>query len=201
MRVLALLQICISLAGCGAVALPFRVTADVARVVPVAGDVVAAPLDATGDAIDLCTTFSDRPATLLAHLARGPRQSFARVARRDPSKSGAENGCMISSASSASRRIRLTSSRKIFSCSESSVTAVLGCLFPRSRKRRHFGDDFGWHLNLGLIFLIWQPVDLRPSRRPRRILDDDRFGRRPARRLGQGIGHGILDGAVDRLDK
>jgi hypothetical protein len=52
MRGLALLLICISLAGCGAVALPFRVTADVARVVPVAGDVVAAPLDATGEAID-----------------------------------------------------------------------------------------------------------------------------------------------------
>ena len=52
MRVLALLLICTSLAGCGAVALPFRVTADVARVVPVAGDVVDAPLDATGDAID-----------------------------------------------------------------------------------------------------------------------------------------------------
>jgi hypothetical protein len=52
MRVLALLLICISVAACGAVALPFRVTADVARVVPGAGDVVAAPLDATGDAID-----------------------------------------------------------------------------------------------------------------------------------------------------
>ena len=33
-------------------ALPFRITADVARVVPVVGDVVAAPLDAIGDAID-----------------------------------------------------------------------------------------------------------------------------------------------------
>jgi hypothetical protein len=32
--------------------LPFRVTADVARVVPVVGDVVAAPFDAVGDAID-----------------------------------------------------------------------------------------------------------------------------------------------------
>ena len=52
MRVLALLLVCAALAGCGAVALPFRVTADVARVVPVAGDVVAAPLDAAGDAID-----------------------------------------------------------------------------------------------------------------------------------------------------
>src|ERR687897_1693729 len=52
MRLLAVVLICTSLAGCGAVALPFRATADVARVVPVAGDVVAAPLDATGDAID-----------------------------------------------------------------------------------------------------------------------------------------------------
>jgi hypothetical protein len=52
MRVLALLLICTFLAGCGAVALPFRATADVARIVPVAGDAVAVPLDATGDAID-----------------------------------------------------------------------------------------------------------------------------------------------------
>ena len=52
MRLLSVFLICGLLAGCGAVALPFRVTADVARVVPVAGDVVAAPLDATGDAID-----------------------------------------------------------------------------------------------------------------------------------------------------
>jgi len=51
-RVLAVALICTSLTACGAIALPFRVTADVARVVPVAGDVVAAPLDATGDAID-----------------------------------------------------------------------------------------------------------------------------------------------------
>jgi hypothetical protein len=52
MRVLTLLLMCTSLAGCGAVALPFRATADVARIVPVAGDAVAVPLDATGDAID-----------------------------------------------------------------------------------------------------------------------------------------------------
>ena len=52
MRGLALLLLCAALSGCGAVALPFRVTADVARIVPVAGDVVAAPLDAAGDAID-----------------------------------------------------------------------------------------------------------------------------------------------------
>jgi hypothetical protein len=42
----------VGLSGCGAVALPFRVTADVARVVPVVGDAVAAPFDAVGDAID-----------------------------------------------------------------------------------------------------------------------------------------------------
>jgi hypothetical protein len=52
MRVLALALMCTSLAGCGVIALPFRATADVARVVPDAGDVVAAPLDAAGDAID-----------------------------------------------------------------------------------------------------------------------------------------------------
>jgi hypothetical protein len=52
MRMLALLLLCTSLTGCGAVALPFRATADVARIVPVAGDVVAVPFDATGDAID-----------------------------------------------------------------------------------------------------------------------------------------------------
>ena len=61
-------------------------------------------------------------------------------------------------------QIRLTSSRKMFSRSESSVTAVLRCLFPRSRKRRHFGDDLGWHLNLGFFFLIWRPVNFRHLR-------------------------------------
>jgi hypothetical protein len=52
MRVLALVLICTYLAGCGAVALPFRATADVVRIVPAAGDVVAVPFDAAGDAID-----------------------------------------------------------------------------------------------------------------------------------------------------
>jgi hypothetical protein len=50
--ILVLLLACVGLSGCGAAALPFRATADVARVVPVVGDVVAAPLDAVGDAID-----------------------------------------------------------------------------------------------------------------------------------------------------
>lgn len=52
MRMIALVLICALVSGCGAVALPFRLTADAARIVPVAGDVVAEPLDATGDAID-----------------------------------------------------------------------------------------------------------------------------------------------------
>ncbi len=47
-----LLTACLLLAGCGAVALPFHVTADVVSVVPVAGDVVATPLEVTGDVID-----------------------------------------------------------------------------------------------------------------------------------------------------
>lgn len=44
------------LAGCGTaadiVAAPFHITADVVRVVPVVGDVVAAPVDMAGDIID-----------------------------------------------------------------------------------------------------------------------------------------------------
>ncbi|MGK9232705.1 hypothetical protein KXS07_13735 [Inquilinus limosus] len=40
------------LAGCGVVAAPFRVTGAVAKAVPVVGHPVAAPFDATGDAID-----------------------------------------------------------------------------------------------------------------------------------------------------
>lgn len=52
MRTVVLLLLCSLLVGCGAVALPFRVTADVARIVPVIGDPVAAPFDAVGDAID-----------------------------------------------------------------------------------------------------------------------------------------------------
>jgi hypothetical protein len=41
-----------SLVGCGVVALPVRATSAVVKVVPVAGDVVAAPLDATANIID-----------------------------------------------------------------------------------------------------------------------------------------------------
>jgi len=42
----------VALAGCGVVAAPFRVTGAVVKAVPVVGHPVAAPLDATGDAID-----------------------------------------------------------------------------------------------------------------------------------------------------
>jgi hypothetical protein len=40
------------LAGCGVVAAPVRTTSAVVKVVPVAGDVVAAPLDVTAGVID-----------------------------------------------------------------------------------------------------------------------------------------------------
>jgi len=39
-------------AGCAAVALPFRVTADVVRVVPLVGEAIAVPFDAAGNLID-----------------------------------------------------------------------------------------------------------------------------------------------------
>jgi hypothetical protein len=41
-----------SLAACGVVALPVRATSAVVKTVPVAGHVVAAPLDVTADVID-----------------------------------------------------------------------------------------------------------------------------------------------------
>lgn len=47
-----LLAVVLGLAGCGVVAAPVRGTSAVVKVVPVAGDVVAAPLDVTADVID-----------------------------------------------------------------------------------------------------------------------------------------------------
>ena len=47
-----ILAMAASLTGCGVVALPVRATSAVVKVVPVAGDVVAAPLDVTADVID-----------------------------------------------------------------------------------------------------------------------------------------------------
>jgi len=52
MAVLLILAAAASLAGCGLVALPFRTTSAVVKVVPMAGHVAAAPLDVTADAID-----------------------------------------------------------------------------------------------------------------------------------------------------
>lgn len=52
LRPVVMVLLCLALAGCGAVAFPFRVTADALRVVPVVGDPVAAPFDAVGNAID-----------------------------------------------------------------------------------------------------------------------------------------------------
>lgn len=40
------------LAGCGVAAFPVRTTSAAVKIVPVAGDVVAYPLDKTADAID-----------------------------------------------------------------------------------------------------------------------------------------------------
>jgi hypothetical protein len=48
----AALGLPMGLAGCGVVAAPVRMTSAVVKIVPVAGDVVAAPLDVTADVID-----------------------------------------------------------------------------------------------------------------------------------------------------
>ena len=50
--VMLILAVAASLAGCGVAALPVRTTSAVVKVVPGAGDVVAAPLDWTANTID-----------------------------------------------------------------------------------------------------------------------------------------------------
>jgi len=52
MRLVLYLTILISLAGCGVVAFPFRVTGDAAQAVPVIGKPIGKPIHAVGDAID-----------------------------------------------------------------------------------------------------------------------------------------------------
>jgi hypothetical protein len=42
----------LSIQGCGAVALPCRISADVLRIVPVIGEPIAQALDACGDIVD-----------------------------------------------------------------------------------------------------------------------------------------------------
>ena len=51
-RVLLILAAAASLTGCGVVAFPVRVSSAAVKIVPVAGDVVAYPLDKTADAIE-----------------------------------------------------------------------------------------------------------------------------------------------------
>lgn len=52
LRIVLLLAVAGSLSGCGLVAFPVRTTSAAVKIVPVAGDVVAYPLDKTADAID-----------------------------------------------------------------------------------------------------------------------------------------------------
>lgn len=51
-RVVLILAPAAGLAGCSVAAAPVRTTSTVVKVVPVAGDVVAAPLDVTANTID-----------------------------------------------------------------------------------------------------------------------------------------------------
>lgn len=51
-QVVLLLALAAGLAGCSVAAAPVRTTSAVVKVVPVAGDVVAAPLDVTANTID-----------------------------------------------------------------------------------------------------------------------------------------------------
>jgi hypothetical protein len=51
-RILLIVATATSLTGCGVVAFPVRTTSAAVKIVPVAGDVVAYPLDKTADAID-----------------------------------------------------------------------------------------------------------------------------------------------------
>ncbi len=52
MRVALFVLLGLSLAGCGLVALPFRVTGDVIQVVPIIGKPIGKPIHAVGDVID-----------------------------------------------------------------------------------------------------------------------------------------------------
>ena len=52
LRALLLAAAAASLTGCGVVAFPVRTTSAAVKIVPVAGDVVAYPLDKTADVID-----------------------------------------------------------------------------------------------------------------------------------------------------
>ena len=57
-RALILVLCCLTLAGCGLAAAPCRVGSAALKIVPVAGQVAAAPTDACADAIDPTPTKS-----------------------------------------------------------------------------------------------------------------------------------------------
>jgi hypothetical protein len=52
MRIVAVLLLCLVVSGCGAVALPCRVSSAALKVVPLVGHPVATPFDACASAID-----------------------------------------------------------------------------------------------------------------------------------------------------
>ena len=52
LSLIVILAVAAGLAGCGVAAFPVRTTSAAVKIVPVAGDVVAYPLDKTADAID-----------------------------------------------------------------------------------------------------------------------------------------------------
>jgi hypothetical protein len=51
-RMLLIAAVAAGLTGCGVVAFPVRTTSAAVKIVPVAGDVIAYPLDKTADVID-----------------------------------------------------------------------------------------------------------------------------------------------------
>ncbi len=58
MKCLLMLVVCLSLSGCGAVAFPCRVGSATLKIVPLVGQVAAAPTDACADVIDPTLTRS-----------------------------------------------------------------------------------------------------------------------------------------------
>jgi hypothetical protein len=57
-RVLAIVALCAPIMGCGLVAAPCRIGSAALKIVPVAGDIAAAPTDACADVIDPTPTKS-----------------------------------------------------------------------------------------------------------------------------------------------
>jgi hypothetical protein len=78
--------------------------------------------------------------------------------------------------------------------------AVRGTSSLLSRATVRMRPPLRWN-RMGFVFLIWRPVDFRPVRWLKRILDNDGFSRGPTRRLRHAIGHGLLDELVHRPDR